>query len=194
MLAHERYRATVQRLCTALGIRPEDVLNRGRVPKVALPAYHGAVFVLRVRERLSMPAIGRFLHRDHSSIWHAFRLARLRIAHDRRFAAVVAGEAMRQRWEESLGVNTVTAAQREAESRAAAEMAAQAAAEAFAAATFWCGQCEQRLTGEQVRACGGAWCCPAPLEAIADDDDGATGGERGCAATLRHGRQEALAA
>jgi chromosomal replication initiator protein len=65
-------RAIIERAAAGLGVTPDDVLGRSRRQEVAY-ARHLAMYLIRRRLDWSLPRIGRFLGRDHTTVLYALR-------------------------------------------------------------------------------------------------------------------------
>jgi len=55
------------------GISIKDVRSPGRKKKIVMARHEAIAAIRRIRPDLSLPAIGRFFNRDHTTILHAIR-------------------------------------------------------------------------------------------------------------------------
>ncbi len=68
-------------VCSATGVSKRELLAHNRSRKI-VNARHMAMWLLRRHTFLSLPAIGRILHRDHSSVLNGVRRVKAELRND----------------------------------------------------------------------------------------------------------------
>ena len=68
-------------VCSSTGVSKRELLAANRSQKI-VNARHVAMWLLRRHTFLSLPAIGRILHRDHSSVLHGVRRVEAELRND----------------------------------------------------------------------------------------------------------------
>lgn len=71
--------AIVRAVCEARQVDPLMVMSASRITPLA-HARHEAMWRMRAELKLSYPAMGRFFHRDHSTVIHGIRMHAKRMA------------------------------------------------------------------------------------------------------------------